>query len=491
MERAELLQEIAVRTAGDLYIGVVGPVRTGKSTLVRRMMEVLVLPRIQDPALRARAIDELPQGGAGRTVMTSEPKFVPEEAIAIPVDGMEVRVRFIDSVGFPVEGALGYEEAEGPRMVTTPWFEYEIPFEEAADYGTRKVIQDHSTVGLVVTTDGSFGELPRAAFVPAERRTVEAIRDLGKPFIIVLNTVDPRRDAVTRLAAELRGAYGVPVIPLNVQKLDEDDVHTILLELLYEFPVTELTIQLPRWVEELEPQHWLRAQFQDAVEAATAQIRRLRDVQDAVESLQEYEFVAHAALTELNLGTGAATIEVATPESLFWQVLEEITGFKVEGKENLLRLLRDLSQAKRAYDKIGGALQEAMERGYGVVPPTLDEMRFEEPELIRRGNQFGVRLRASAPALHLFRADISAEVTPMIGTEKQSEQLVNYLMEKFEDDPRKIWESDIFGKPLSDLLREGIHDKLFSVPPAAQAKLRETLERIVDEGSAGLICIIL
>ncbi|HLS88506.1 MAG TPA: stage IV sporulation protein A [Sphingobacteriaceae bacterium] len=488
----DVIQDLATRTAGDVFIGVVGPVRTGKSTFIKRFMEQLIIPRIADDDARRRAVDELPQSGAGRTVMTVEPKFVPDEAVAITVgEGLTVRVRLADSVGFPVPGAKGYDEEDGPRMVMTPWSEEPMPFEEAAEVGTRKIITDHSTLGVIVTTDGSIGDLSRDAFVDAEERTVREVQAVGRPFVVVLNSIRPRTAYVRELAQELSDRYGAPVLPLNVATAGEADMTMVLLELLYEFPVTEFNVHLPPWLQELDADHWLRRRYEDAVAGAVQGVQRLRDVEAAVASLDQAEFLEKATLAGVDMATGVVSVVLTAPEELFWQVAEEISGFNISGKEVLLRLLRELSEAKRDHEKFGSALRDARETGFGLVTPSIEDMTFEEPELIRKGNQFGVRLRATAATFQFMRADVSSEVTPIIGTEKQSEQLVNYLMEKFEDDPRKIWESDIFGKPLSDLLREGIRDKIMATPANAQAKLRETLERIINEGSSGLICIII
>lgn len=492
MTSMDVIQDLATRTAGDVFIGVVGPVRTGKSTFIKRFMEQLIIPRIADDDARRRAVDELPQSGAGRTVMTVEPKFVPDEAVAITVgEGLTVRVRLADSVGFPVPGAKGYDEEDGPRMVMTPWSEEPMPFEEAAEVGTRKIITDHSTLGVIVTTDGSIGDLSRDAFVDAEERTVREVQAVGRPFVVVLNSIRPRTAYVRELAQELSDRYGAPVLPLNVATAGEADMTMVLLELLYEFPVTEFNVHLPPWIQELDADHWLRRRYEDAVAGAVQGVQRLRDVEAAVASLDQAEFLEKATLAGVDMATGVVSVVLTAPEELFWQVAEEISGFNISGKEVLLRLLRELSEAKRDHEKFGSALRDARETGFGLVTPSIEDMTFEEPELIRKGNQFGVRLRATAATFQFMRADVSSEVTPIIGTEKQSEQLVNYLMEKFEDDPRKIWESDIFGKPLSDLLREGIRDKIMATPANAQAKLRETLERIINEGSSGLICIII
>lgn len=490
--RLNIFEDIALRTGGDIYVGVVGPVRTGKSTLIKKFMDLLVLPNIQDEYARQRTIDELPQSAAGKTIMTVEPKFVPDEGVEITVrDALKLRVRLVDCVGYTVPGAVGYEDEHGPRMVTTPWFDEPIPFQEAAEIGTRKVITDHSTIGLVVTTDGSIAELPREAYVDAERRVVEELRALGKPFVVLLNTSRPYATETMELAGQLEQAYGVPVIAIDAAQMTLDDVHLVFEQVLYEFPVRDLRIALPDWVAELEPSHWLREQFEAAIAEVTSGVQRLRDVDPAVERLSSYEFMAEVTLKSMNMGTGEAIIETRAQEDLFYRVLEELTGVSIEGKAPMIRLMRELTTAKREYDKIAPALREVRETGYGLVPPTMEDIQFAEPELVKKGNQFGVRLRAAAPSLHMIRADIGTEVTPIIGTEKQGEELVQYLLDRFESDPKKLWEFDIFGKSLHDLVREGLQNKLYRMPENAQQKLQETLTRIVNEGSGGLICIII
>lgn len=491
-EQFNIFEDIAQRTGGDIYIGVVGPVRTGKSTLIKKFMEQLVMPHIEDEHVRQRTLDELPQSAAGRQIMTVEPKFVPDDGVEIMIrEALSLRVRLVDCVGYAVDGAVGYADEHGPRMVVTPWFDYEIPFQEAAEIGTRKVISDHSTIGLVVTTDGSIGELGREAYVPAEERVIMELRELGKPFIVVLNTVHPYAAETLELATELEHLHQVPVVPVNVADMSIDDIQLVLEQVLYEFPVRELHMPLPDWVAELDPEHWLRNQFEEAVAEALANVHRLRDVDPAVEQLAAYDFVGDVALTHMDMGTGTAVVTMQAKDDLFYQVLEELTGVSIEGKAPMIRLIRELTHAKREYDKIASALEEVRETGYGLVPPSLSEITFDEPELIKRGIQFGVRLRASAPSLHLIRADISTEVTPIIGTEKQGEELVHYLLERFESDPKQLWEFDIFGKSLHDLVREGLQNKLYRMPDNAQQKLQETLTRIVNEGSGGLICILI
>lgn len=493
MEKFNIYEDIAKRTGGDIYIGVVGPVRTGKSTFIKKFMELLVLPNITDEHVRERCRDELPQSAGGKTIMTVEPKFVPDEGVAITLrDSIHLRVRLVDCVGYSVEGALGYVDEQGnPRMVLTPWFDYEVPFQEAAEIGTRKVIAEHSTVGVVITTDGTITDLARGKYLEAEDRVVTEMKELGKPFVILLNTIKPYATETMELAGELEEKYDCPVIPMDCAELTQDDINLILEQILMEFPVKEVDIALPKWVEELEVKHWLRGKFETAVAESIQDVRRVRDVDPAVEKLGTYEFIQDVLLKSIDMGSGVARVELNAREDLFYQILEEMAGVPIEGKHTLVRLMKDLSFAKVEYDKVAQALQEVRISGYGMVPPSISDMTFEEPELIKHGNRFGVKLRASAPSLHFIRADIQTEVTPIIGAEKQGEELVQYLLERFEDDPTKLWDFDIFGKSLHDLCREGIQNKLFRMPENAQVKLQETLTRIINEGSGGLICIII
>jgi len=492
LEKLDIFRDIAERTGGDIYLGVVGPVRTGKSTFIKRFMELLVMQNIKNLHDREIARDELPHSGAGRTIMTTEPKFIPKEAAEIVIsNSLKVKMRVVDCVGYTVEGALGYEEDNGPRMVRTPWFEEEIPFQEAAEIGTRKVITDHSTIGVVITTDGTITDIPRGNYVNAEERVIGELKELDKPFILVLNSIKPKSPETLELAQSLEEKYNVPVLPMDVAEMAQADILDILEEILYEFPVNEVNITLPKWVEELDDKHWLREKFEEAVRDTVRGVRRLRDIDHAVEQLGTSEYIGEVNLREMNMGNGVATIDMDAGEGLFYRILQEVSGFDIEGEHTLLRLMRDLSYSKREFDKVSSALAEVKETGYGVVTPRLDEMNLEEPELIRQGNRFGVRLKASAPSLHIIRADITTEITPIIGTEKQCEELVRYMLNEFEENPKKIWDSNIFGKSLHDLVREGIQNKLHRMPESAQSKLQETLQRIVNDGSGGLICIII
>ncbi len=492
MERYDIFQDIAERTDGDIYIGVVGPVRTGKSTFIKRFMELMVIPNISNYYDQQRAQDELPQSGNGRTIMTTEPKFVPSEAVEVTVgESIQFRVRLVDCVGYAVEGALGYENESGPRMVITPWQEQPVSFVEAAEMGTRKVITDHSTIGLVVTTDGSITEIQRSAYLPAEERVIGELQAMGKPFVVILNTVQPENSETLALAAEMQQKYLVPVVPINCQQMSNVQVERVMQELLYMFPLREVRVDFPKWVEELEPTHWLRTRFENAVYSSIAAVDRVKDIDQIIGSLKQTEDVTDVLMHRVDLGEGSVYIEMATERPLFYKVLEEMSGFTVSGDHHLMRMMRELSVAKREYDKIAGALSQVRQTGYGVVNPSLEELTLAEPELIKHGSRFGVKLKASAPSIHLIKADIMTEVTPIVGTEKQGEEFVRYLTSEFEKDPSRIWQTDFFGKTMYDLVKEGIQSKLARMPDNAQEKLQETLTKIINEGSGGLICIIL
>ncbi|MEF7522026.1 stage IV sporulation protein A, partial [Bacillus anthracis] len=471
---------------------VVGAVRTGKSTFIKKFMELVVIPNIENESDRQRAQDELPQSAAGRTIMTTEPKFVPNQAVSIEVDeGLEVNIRLVDCVGYTVPGAKGYEDENGPRMINTPWYEEPIPFHEAAEIGTRKVIQEHSTIGVVITTDGTIGEIPRRDYIEAEERVVNELKEVGKPFIMIINTVQPYHPDTEQLRQSLSEEYDIPVIAMSVESLRETDVYNVLREALFEFPVLEVNVNLPSWVMVLNEGHWLRQSYQEAVQETVKDIKRLRDVDRVVWQFSQYEFIDRASLAGIDMGQGVAEIDLYAPDELYDQILKEVVGVEIRGKDHLLKLMLDLSHAKIEYDQVADALRMVKQTGYGVAAPALADMSLDEPEIIRHGSRFGVKLKAVAPSIHMIKVDVESTFEPIIGTEKQSEELVRYLMQDFEDDPLSIWNSDIFGRSLSSIVREGIQAKLSLMPENARYKLKETLERIINEGSGGLIAIIL
>ncbi len=493
MEKYNIYQQISERTQGDIYIGVVGPVRTGKSTFIKRFMDLLVLPNIENEYSRNRANDELPQSASGRTIMTTEPKFVPNEAIQIVLDeNVQFKVRLVDCVGYLVRGALGHMENEMPRMVSTPWFEHQIPFVEAAEIGTRKVINEHSTIGLVITTDGSITDIDREDYVEAEERVVKELKGINKPFVIVLNSRDPSNEETELLRLELEEKYGVPVIGTNCAQLRIEDLNGIMERVLLEFPISEIGVNIPRWIECLDDNHWLKVDMINSIKETFSGITKIREIKSSMSRFGEYRtFIKKAQIDRINLGTGSALVEINETDGLFYSVLSEMTGLEIEGEYKLISLMREMAKIKKEYEKVQFALHEVKMKGYGIVTPQMDELSLEEPEIIKQGSRFGVKLRASAPSIHMIRADIETEIAPLVGSEKQSEELVDYLLKEFENEPEKLWQSNIFGKSLHELVSEGLQNKLYRMPEDAQLKLQETLQKIINEGSGGLLCIIL
>ena len=455
-------------------------------------MDLLVIPNIDNEYKKERARDELPQSACGRTIMTTEPKFIPNEAVEITIgDNLKFKTRLVDCVGYLVNNAIGYLEDDMPRMVKTPWYEEEIPFEEAAEIGTRKVIAEHSTIGILVTTDGSITDIPREDYINAEERVVKELKELNKPFVIVLNSDDPFSDYTKALAKKLEEKYGVSVLPTDCARLDIEDIDDIFSKILYEFPVETININFPRWVEGLPDDHWLKVELYDEIEKAFDNIRILKQVDRGINQLQSTKVITKTTLSEVRLGEGSVNVSIELNDELFYKVLTEISGVDIDNEGTLFSTMTEFSRTKKQYDKIACALEEVKATGYGIVTPSIDELILEEPEMVKQGTRFGVKLKAKAPSIHMIRADIETEVSPIVGSEKQSEDLVNYLLSEFESDPKKIWESNIFGKNLHELVNEGLQNKLARMPEDAQAKLQETLERIVNEGSGGLICIIL
>lgn len=492
MNDHNIYEDIALRTGGDIYLGVVGPVRTGKSTFIKRFMETLVIPNIENVYMRERARDELPQSGSGRTIMTAEPKFVPEEAVDIAMDnGANFAVRMIDCVGYMVPGAIGQFEDDNERMVTTPWFDHDIPLTEAAEVGTRKVIAEHSTIGLVITTDGSITDIDRASYVEPEARVIRELMEIGKPFLVIINSANPTSERAIKLRAELSEKYGVTCLVKNCMTLDRDDITGIIKSVLYEFPLYEVGVYLPAWVNALPMDHGIKSELFTTIRKCLTPAYRIKDVDSAVASIGESNNVSLAAVRDMDLGRGVVTATLELPHTLFYDTLSEQSGLEIQDDGDLISLLSQLSKIKREYDRIDSALKDVKERGYGIVMPGREELRLEEPEIVRQGGRYGVRLKASAPSIHMIMANIETEVSPAVGGEKSSEDIINFLLQEFEGDVSKIWESNIFGKSLYDIAGEGLNNKIKKMPEETQGKLQETLQRIVNEGNGGLICIIL
>ncbi len=492
MTSANIYSSIAARTGGDIYIGVVGPVRTGKSTLIKRMMDISVLPNIEDEAVRERANDELPQSSNGRTIMTTEPKFIPENAVELELeDNAHFRLRLIDCVGYIVPGAIGYIENNQPRMVRTPWFDKEIPFNMAAEIGTQKVIKEHSTIGLVVTTDGTIGDIARDDYTEAEERVINELKEIEKPFIVLLNSKAPDSEECITLARSLSEKYEVTVMPIDCKALTQEKIGEILSTVLYEFPIKEIEFDFPRWISRLDPEHEIRKELFSAIRDEAATLCRIRDTRGLADALKSRESVSDCRIEEINLSEGCIRMAVAVPENLFYRVLSEKTGASISDDQELMDTLVSFTDIKKEYERFRSALDEVEKTGYGIVMPTMEELSLEDPEIMKQGGRYGVRLKASAPSIHMLKANITTEVAPIVGTESQSEELIMYLLKEFEEDPSKIWESNIFGKTLNSLVNEGLHNKLYKMPTDARMKLQETLERVINEGCSGLICIIL
>lgn len=492
MEEYNIYNDIAERSQGDVYIGVVGPVRTGKSTFIKKFMDLLVIPNIENVYQAERARDELPQSAAGRTIMTTEPKFVPNEAVEISLgDNAHLNIRMIDCVGYIVDSSLGYIEEDKPRMVTTPWFEHPIPFNEAAEIGTKKVITEHSTIGIVVTTDGSITEIDRSDYVEAENRVINELKAINKPFIVLMNSVAPKSQEAQSLCAELENRHSVPVIAVNCAELNSNDIYSIIETVLFEFPLKEINICMPGWIDKLDRNHWLKNNIYEAVLDNIEDVSRIRHTRSLADGLGKCDFVKRSYIEGMDLGIGTVCMQIEFPDEMFYKILGEVSGFEIDGEEELMTLMGELAQMKSEYDKVSYALHEVREKGYGIVSPSTDELTLDEPKIVKQGGRYGVKLKASAPSIHMIRADIETEVSPIVGTEKQSEELVHYLLSEFETDPTKIWESNIFGKSLYELVNEGLHNKLTRMPDESRNKLKDTLQRIINDGCNGLICIIL
>ncbi len=492
MEQFNIYKDISERTNGDIYIGVVGPVRTGKSTFIKRFMDLLVIPNIEDENSKERAKDELPQSSAGKSIMTTEPKFIPNQAVSISLDdNTSFNVRMIDCVGYIVQGASGYMEENQPRMVSTPWFNDKIPFEQAAEIGTKKVITDHSTIGIVVTTDGSITDIPREDYLVAEEKVIKELKALSKPFVVLLNTSKPYAQSTIELKQELIEKYDSPVIPVNIAQLKQDDINAILEKVLYEFPVKQLNLNLPKWIETLDINHWLKQSIIQDTKKILSEVNKLHNIKSTLSILENNEYIKKVYLDKIELGEGLGNIEINLNDMLFYKVLSETTNMQINNEYELISTIKLLSQANKEYEKVKYAIEEVKTKGYGIVTPTLDEMILEKPELIKHGSRYGIKIKATAPSFHLIKADIQTEVAPIVGSEEQSKELSEFLLDQFENEKDKIWDYNIFGKSLSDLVNDGLNTKLYRIPEDTQIKLQETLQKIINENNGGLICILL
>ncbi len=491
MAERTIYEQIALRTDGNVYIGVVGPVRTGKSTFIKRFMEQLVIPNIENTYMRERARDELPQSGSGRMIMTAEPKFVPEEAVQIAPDGMtNLSVRLIDSVGYMIPGAVGASDDGVERLITTPWLSEPIPMTQAAELGTRKVMQEHCTIGIVMTTDGTITEIPREDYIEAEARAIEDMRATGKPFLVLINSADPGGEAAQDLWMQLEEQYGVNCCVVNCLTLQEQEVRDLLNAVLYEFPLRELRIHLPRWLSAIEAEHPVKAAIYDTLRTQAEGISRIAQAEPSLKVLQELDAVENVSIRGVDLGNGAVSCTLQLPEALFYEILSQRSGFEIPDDAALLALLSEMALIKREYDQVAEALEQVRQTGYGVVQPRQDELQLQVPEIVKKSGNYAIRLRASAPSIHMMRADVQTEICPMVGDEKQSEELVHYLLSEYEGDTGKLWQSNLFGKSLYELVSEGLSGKLKRLPDNTRTKLQTAVSRMVNEGTGNLICII-
>jgi len=491
MEKQEIIKSITERTGGDLYLGVVGAVRTGKSTFIKKFIETLVVPNIEDEYERKRCLDEIPQSAQGKMIMTTEPKFVPSNSAKINLDSFDCNVRLVDCVGYVIDGCKGYEDDNGPRMVRTPWYDDEIPFIEAAEIGTEKVIKDHSTIGIVVTTDGSFGEISRSSYVEAEQRVIEELKSIGKPFIVILNSSHPMLPETERLAEKLHDDYKVPVLPMSVENMNEREVYNVLRESLYEFPVVDIKINMPDWIACLSHDNWLKKIYIEKIKESVVEVDKLRDINNITSHFENCEYISKSYISEVDTSTGIVTINLEAPANLYDEILKDIIDIDIRSKADLLMLFQDYNEAKQEYDQIKSALKMVKTTGYGVASPTLSDMKLDTPEIIKQGSRYGIKLKAVAPSIHMIRVDVESTFEPIIGSEIQSKELINYLMKDHDTDPSSIWKSEIFGRSLDNIVKEGIQAKLSLTPENARFKLQQTLTKLVNKGSGNLFAIVI
>ena len=490
MDKQEIIKNIAKRSGGDIYLGVVGAVRTGKSTFIKRMVETLIVPNIKDEYERKRALDEIPQSAAGKTIMTTEPKFVPNNAAKIKIDDFSCNIRLIDCVGYMIDKAQGATDENGPRMVKTPWYNEEIPFTEAAEIGTEKVIKDHSTIGIVITTDGSIGEFQRNDYIESEKRGIEELKNIGKPFIVILNTTHPTLPETEKIKEELQEEYNVPVLPMNIDAMNEKDMYNILREALYEFPVLEIKINMPEWIAILNPKHPVKQTYINTIKESVIEIDKLKDIEKINNNFLENDMIEKCYLSDVDPSTGIITLNLTAPPNLYNSVLTEIINVDIKNKADLLNLFQELNIAKKEYDQIKYALKMVKQTGYGVATPSIEDMKLDKPEIIKQGPRYGVKLKAVAPSIHMIRVDVESTFEPIIGSEVQSKELIDYLI-KDQEKPNDIWKSEIFGRSLDSIVQEGIQSKINLMPDNIRFKLQNTLTRVVNKGSNNVITIVI
>ncbi len=491
MDKLDIIASITGRTGGDIYLGVVGAVRTGKSTFIKKVIENLVVPNIEDEYAKKRALDEIPQSAQGKTIMTMEPKFVPSSAANINIDKISANIRLVDCVGYVIPNAKGYEDENGPRLVKTPWYDEEIPFIEAAEIGTEKVIKDHSSIGIVVTTDGSIGELNREDYLEAERRVIDELKSIGKPFIVILNSTHPMLPETEKLAQDLKEEYGVPVMPISIENMTERDIYNILKEALYEFPVVEVEVNMPSWISKLNMDHWLKRSYIDKIKESVIEIDKLKDIDKITIPFETDENIKSAFLSEVDTVTGKVVVTLNAPDYLYDEILKDIIGVDISNKADLLELFQEFNIAKKEYDQIKDALKMVKQTGYGVASPTLLDMQLDKPEIIKQGSRYGIKLKAIAPSIHMFRIDVESTFEPIIGSEIQSKELIDYLLKDRDKEPENIWKSEIFGRSLDKIVQEGIQAKLSLLPDNVRYKLQGTLSKLVNKGSGNLFAIVL
>lgn len=489
MEKIEVIKNISKRSGGDIYLGVVGAVRTGKSTFIRKFMETLIIPNIEDEYERKRCLDELPQAAAGKTIMTTEPKFVPATAAKINIEDFSANIRMIDCVGYVIPGAKGYEDENGPRLVMTPWYQEPIPFVEAAEIGTEKVIKDHSTIGIVVTTDGSISDIPRHEYLEAEKTVINELSSLGKPYIVLLNSTHPMLPETEALAEKLKEEYKVPVMPISIEAMGERDMYNILKEALYEFPIEQIKVNMPEWIALLNPDHYLKKEYITKIREEVTEVNKLKDIDKINKHFRESEYIAKSYISEVDTGTGEVTINLEAPSGLYSKILNDIMGINVTSKADLLALFQELNKARKEYNQIKSALKMVKQTGYGIASPTLDDMKLDPPEIIKQGSRYGIKLKAKASSIHMIKVDVESTFEPIIGSELQSKELINYLTTNKEGND--IWKSEIFGRSLDVIVQEGIQAKLSMMPDNVRYKLCQTLTKIINKGSSNMIAIVL